>query len=96
MRNQSGISERTIAMRLIDSESLEKSISCHSDITVSNRCNFHDIVHMQPTVDAVPVRCKDCQSYHPCPYENNCVDQWMNNPLPDDYCSHGIRKDGEK
>ena len=52
-----------------------------------------------PTVDAVPVvRCKDCKHYeiHKPKVLENCERNGYLIPMkPDDFCSHGERKDGD-
>lgn len=61
-----------------------------------------------PTVDAVEVvRCRECKYYcqdeiygemcrHPeLDFEIECYDHWINTK-PDDFCSYGERKDGDK
>ena len=57
------------------------------------------ILRESPTVDAVPVvRCRDCKH---CDPENHHCDHHMGTaaPLrrkPDDFCSYGERKEGDK
>ena len=54
-----------------------------------------------PTADVVKVvRCKDCAHYGGITFGNICR-RWSglnvkNCTKPDDYCSYGIRKDGEE
>ena len=52
-----------------------------------------------PTVDVVPVvRCKDCKHYeiHKPKVLENCERNGYLIPMkPDDFCSHGERKDGD-
>ncbi len=97
-------------MRLIDADALmerEKvnpffvSVGARNGKSLYNACLTYMAVAVgdAPTIDAVPVvRCKDCQYYEReecvCPYMA-MSDSAHYYPDPDDFCSYGVRKDGE-
>lgn len=79
--------------------------NCENQYT---RMAVFGIMQSMPTVDDVEVvRCKDCKYYyqdkingaicrHPeLDYDIECYDHWINTN-PDDFCSYGERKDGDK
>lgn len=49
-----------------------------------------------PTVDAVPVKCKNCVYYHPDDSNDEICHRigGMTEPADDDYCSFGVTKGG--
>ena len=59
-------------------------------------CVLKPVIDQLPTVDAVEVvRCKDCrycmQDYHGL----WCFNDYEHNLQPNDFCSHGEKKDGD-
>ena len=54
----------------------------------------YGIIQGMDTVDAVPVRCKDCKHHH---YQNGIpyCDRYYWGWKDDDFCSAGERKDGD-
>ena len=77
--------------RLIDSDEARRRIiafatGLHSEVLPVDTVMM--LLIQMPTVDAVPVvRCKDCVF---CDH----LDCYMNElTRPDDFCSHGVRKD---
>lgn len=82
-------------MRLIDAYTTSKTYLVDTFDTLDDFERVNDILEYAPTVDAVPVvRCKDCINYEPDKYFDGCVfPAGLNCPEPDDFCSHGERKD---
>ena len=93
--------------RLIDANDAEKFAREHI-LDAKERFLILDFLRECSTVDAVEVvRCKDCKHYcqdkingvicrHPeLDYDIECYDHWINTN-PDDFCSYGERKDGDK
>lgn len=97
-------------MRLIDVDGLGVG-RCSKDVLPAAYCagwnGLLGLIEKAPTVDAVPVvRCKDCKYYRVgvllapnkfCfrlkhPVEDRPIGY---NFAPDDFCSHGERKDGD-
>ena len=87
--------------RLIDADEVDyENISCSQ----SQLHWLHRIIEMQPTVDAVEVvRCRDCKRCFKHTTKRNRQYMWicMRNDTdlyvrPDDFCSYGERKDGDK
>lgn len=87
-------------MRLIDAD---KFILALMDASLSSvdEDTILDLVDSVPTVDAVPVvRCEDCTHYDlgVClkiySDGNAKKDSWQSRN-PNDFCSYGVRKDGE-
>ena len=80
-------------MRLIDADAL---IAEYDRVHVGKPGGARKLMEEAPTVDAVEVvRCKDCKRYCKSAIGMDdclllCVDV-----KPDDYCSHGERKDNE-
>ena len=76
--------------------------------TVQTLGEAYGIIQGMPTVDAVPVRCKDCKHRptgtnrddlefpdNKCPCQ--CDDFWYSwKPSDDWFCGNGERKDGER
>ena len=98
-------------MRLIDADALEKFLEqLRSELPKESRdfftrdemiLNFQQYVHMQPTVDAVPVvRCGDCKNFKLYPdgegtHYGQCL-RWMVGGIDDDeYCSYGAKMEAE-
>ena len=97
-------------MRLIDVDELraihsmgEDCIDCHQNVrhcqydrnyTKMDFCGWLDDA---PTVDAVPVvRCKDCIRYRPNgEVWGHCTVSGIGKMRRKDYCSYGVRKDGD-
>ena len=88
-------------MRLIDADALKR----HEADTYGA---IEDVVYAEdidnaPTIDAVPVvRCKDCKRCDgfPCPdnimpNERGFCELDASLVKPDDFCSYGLRKDGD-
>ncbi len=88
-------------MRLIDADALEKFLKrLRRELPKESRdfftrdemiLNFQQYVHMQPTIDAVPmVRCRECKHYQTDVLFNHnyCCGRLRK---PDDYCSYGER-----
>ena len=77
-------------MRLIDAYSAKEALEC---TLVGDEASMAErVIDSQPTVDAVPVvRCRECKHYD---------GKWMckifgvPSRKPDDFCSHGERKEG--
>jgi len=62
-----------------------------------NPIEVRSIIVQAPTVDAVPVRCGECQGWEPVKRKiHKCDLCRMFGFGPGDYCSLGHRKDGEK
>ena len=104
-------------MRLIDADALEVFVKTvrqglYLDKTLSDiptrdsmLLNFQQYVHLQPTIEAVPVvRCGECEYGRP---DDNAFGfdgitplircSYMTEPnRPHEYCSWGRRKDGGK
>ena len=82
-----------MAMRLIDADEL---LSIVRHMTVVDKSVMHRILIQMPPVDAVPVvRCKDCIRYRP---DGNVWGRCTvaANPMrKKDFCSYGVRKDGD-
>ena len=96
-------------MRLINGDHLEERVrkiikdyaqaAKDSNITPGrvtfSSCGVIGLVESESTVDAVPViRCKDCIRFHP----DDDVWGWCaveGKMRCEDYCSYGVRKDGE-
>ena len=82
-----------MAMRLIDADEL---LSIVRSMTVVDKSVMHRILIQMPSVDAIPVvRCADCIRYRP---EGNVWGRCTvaANPMrKKDYCSYGVRKDGD-
>ena len=60
----------------------------------------YGIIQGMPTVDAVPVRCKDCKYFDSGTDEDGklffkCLGWVYGGTSEDDFCSHGEWKDGE-
>ena len=69
-------------MRPIDAEALCDGRVCNDPVVIAAKCD--------PTVDAVPVvRCYECRKWR----TPDC--HAGHEQASADYCSHGIRKDGE-
>ena len=77
-----------------DKELRGKSKACEFD-RVYTKMDFCGWLDDAPTVDAVPVRCKDCKHHH---YQNRVpyCDKHYWGWKDDDFCSHGERKDGDR
>ena len=78
-------------MRPIDADAFLKDIltaGIGKTIIEYSESDIGYMIRKRPTVDAVPVvRCKDCVFY-------DHLDCYMNElTRPDDFCSHGVRKD---
>ena len=86
-------------MRLIDldSEYIQETLYRHAFKT---RQDIEDWLNSSPTIDAVPVvRCRDCKHYeiHKPKVLENCERKGYIIPMkPDDFCSYGERKEGDK
>ena len=82
----------------ISKSALIKAVENERQITVSNRCNFKDIINTIPTVDTVsdPVKCEDCirNDKNGCPFVED-DGQGLYTPLEIKYCGMGKRKGGE-
>ena len=100
-------------MRMIDADALEAFVKTvrqglYLDKTLSDMptrdsmlLNFQQYVHLQPTIDAVPVvRCKDCENLKLYPdgegtHVGQCL-RWMVGGIDDDeYCSFGAKMESE-
>ena len=88
--------------RLIDANAFLKDIltaGIGKTIIEYSESDIGYMIRKRPTVDAVEVvRCRDCNH---CDPENHHCDHYMGTaaPLrrkPDDFCSYGIRKDGDR
>ena len=54
----------------------------------------YGIIQEMPTVDAVPVRCKDCKWWRDT--DHTCKEHSLVSPMrAEEFCSRGERKDGE-
>lgn len=93
--------------RLIDANDAERFAMEHI-LDAKERFLILDFLRECYTEDAVEVvRCKDCKYYcqdkingvicrHPeLDFDIECYDHWINTN-PDDFCSYGERKDGDK
>ena len=98
-------------MRLIDADALEKFLQrLRRELPKESRdfftrdemiLNFQQYVHMQPTIDAVPVvRCNECKHYSaPVVARDTGLCLWADRDelaAPDGYCSHGATKESIK
>lgn len=56
----------------------------------------YGVIQGMPTVDAVPVvRCKDCKYWRDT--DHTCRGHSLVSPMTaDDFCSYGVRKDGNR
>jgi len=95
-------------MRLIDADAIEKFLKrLRRELPKESQdfftrdemiLNFQQYVHMQPTIDAVPVvRCKDCKQYNTtdCSKVFGWCDK-MNRVVHDDfYCANGAKMESE-
>lgn len=96
-------------MRLIDADALERFLKrLRRELPKESRdfftrdemiLNFQQYVHMQPTIDAMPVvRCKECK-YYENPrlkvFENCCRKDLLTPMKPNDYCSYGEKMESE-
>ena len=89
-------------MRIVDAdrllEILEREEKLHSDIPTRAdgiRDAIMDVISAQ-TVDAVPVvRCKDCVRYRPEGEVWGRCTMAANPMRKKDFCSYGVRKDGD-
>ena len=83
---------------LIDADAT-KSIVYISPPAWGRERDLMRVIDSVPTIDAEPVvRCKDCVYYRPEPYGDVMMCYEFANgywPHPDDYCSHGKRKEVE-
>ena len=82
-------------MRLIDAYSAKEAIEY--TLAGDSASMAERVIDSQPTVDAVPVvRCDDCWMYE----EGFCFSRHVGcgsvtqQRKPDDFCSHGKRKEG--
>ena len=81
--------------RYIDADAAIQWVEENECYTDKFKRIMEGVIDKQPTVDAVPVvRCKDCIEYRDsvgaCHYFNYDPTDEM------DFCSHGIRADGER
>lgn len=77
----------------------------HSDFgrSIADLTSLKELLEDTPVADVVKVvRCKDCKHYGGITFGNICR-RWSaiysgvkNCTKPDDYCSYGERKDGDK
>ena len=82
-----------MAMRLIDADEL---LSIVRHMTVVDKSVMHRILIQMPPVDAVPVvRCKDCIRYRPDGNVWGRCTVAANSMRKKDFCSYGVRKDGD-
>ena len=87
-------------MRLINADVLKQHIDKLPALPDGNFAGNHSalkaLINMQPTVDAVPVvRCKDCIRFFP----DDDVWGWCTvsgKMRCKDFCSYGVREDGEQ
>ena len=95
----SNLIEREKAIRAVAANLMANAILKSADASDNIRDWIpmaEDILSIVPTVDAVMVvRCKDCKWYQPD------ADKWCGyfecmGFEPDDYCSQGERKDGDR
>ena len=73
--------------------------SCEYD-RIYSKMDFCGWLDDAPTVDAVPVRCKDCKYFDSGTDEDGklffkCLGWVYGGTSEDDFCSHGERKDGD-
>ena len=79
-------------MRLIDADALKKLRHNVIQGLVKFDGNEYDLIDKCPTVDAVPVvRCSECKHYDG---KWLCKISGVPSRKPDDFCSHGERKEG--
>lgn len=88
-------------MRLIDADQFEGfSTNCKgydAKSYIAGAKAVLEVIDSAPTVDAVPVRCGECQGWEPGKRKiHKCDLCRMFGFGPGDYCSLGHRKDGEK
>ena len=91
--------------RLIDANDLLNAIRDDYNINGTNFARIRQ--HIEESTAVEVVRCKDCKYYcqdkingvicrHPAlDFDTECFDHWINTN-PDDFCSYGERKDGDK
>ena len=84
----------------IEREKLMEKFCWHCEATAcgDDECFYKRVMYSIPAADIQPVvRCNECKLYDgvhnvrgvaPCLY-------WMHMTIWDDYCSHGVRMDGE-
>jgi len=78
----------------ISKSALMKAIENERQITVSNQCNFKDIINTIPTLDLVPVpvRCGECE-YSLKRGDLIFCKAGMPSIYEDYYCANGKRKE---
>lgn len=80
-------------MRLIDGDEL---LSIVRSMTVVDKSVMHRILIQMPPVDAVPVvRCADCIRYHSIDEAWGWCAETPYRMRKKDFCSYGVRKDGD-
>ena len=82
--------------RLIDANAYiaELCKDCGGGCDGEESCILVDGLRNAPTVDAVEVvRCKDCRYCQHDAYGLWCFNDYEHSLQPDDFCSHGERKD---
>lgn len=94
-------------MRLINADALKRAFCNHCDgeQPCTEPCVDIGLIETAPTIDAVPVRCKDCKwfksgididgkPFTKCIGANGSV-RTYGHTAPDWFCADGERKDGE-
>ena len=71
--------------------------------SMADLTSLRELLEDTPTADVVDVvRCKDCEHFIPfkknvfCKGDCSCNDGLGDFVRPDDFCSYGVRKDGEE
>ena len=83
-------------MRLIDADRIVYSWIIDADGEEHDGVTLQSIIHKMPTIDAVEVvRCKDCENWDEHGHWCTIRDSYGWDYTPDDYCSYGVKKDGE-
>ena len=85
-------------MRPIDADALQRRIcgakcGCeYEDCENEGDCGYDHFISNAPTINAVPVvRCRECKHYDG---KWMCKISGVPSRKPDDFCSHGERKEG--